>query len=154
LDSSGPIKAHRIELDERLPDEFRSLALRPDGSLLALGDRTGHVTLLDTVRLKVVGRIELPGEEAQRMFSALAFSPDGNSLAVGSPQGQILIWSLQRPSAPRLSLTLPGQRGVVSIVFDSQGQRLASSSMGLDPIVEIWDLDLIHRELARYGFGN
>ena len=130
-DASGPIKAHRLELKERLPDEFTSLALRPDGSLLALGDRTGHVTLLDTVRLKVVGRIELPGEEAQRMLFALAFSPDGNFLAVGSPQGQILIWSVQKPSAPRLSLTLPGQRGLGSIVFDPQGQRLASSSMGL-----------------------
>ena len=153
-DASGPIKAHRLELNERLPDEFTSLALRPDGSLLALGDRTGHVTLLDTVRLKVVGRIELPGEEAQRMLFALAFSPDGKSLAVGSPQGQIFLWSVERPSSPRLSLRLPGQRGLGSIVFDPQGQRLASSSIGPDPIVEIWDLDLIHRELARLGLGK
>ena len=64
------------------------------------------------------------------MLFALAFSPDGKSLAVGSPQGQIFLWSVQRPSSPRLSLRLPGQRGLGSIVFDPRGQRLASSSVG------------------------
>ncbi len=114
----------------------------------------GQVTLLDTFRLKVVGRIQLPGEEAQGMLFALAFSPDGTLLAVGSPQGQIFLWSVQSPPSPRLSLRLPGQRGLGSIVFDPRGQRLASSSVGVDPIVEIWDFDQIHRELARLGFAE
>ena len=56
-DASGPIKAHRLESAEGLPDGLTRLALRPDGSLLAIGDRTGTVTLLDTARLSVLGRI-------------------------------------------------------------------------------------------------
>ena len=63
-DASGPIKAHRLESAAGLPDGLTRLALRPDGSLLAIGDRTGTVTLLDTARLSVLGRIP-PGEDAQ-----------------------------------------------------------------------------------------
>jgi WD40 repeat protein len=88
------------------------------------------------------------------MRFALAFAPDGRTLAVGSPQGPISLWSLERTSAPRLSLRLPGQRTVGSLVFDSEGRRMASSSWGPDPIVEIWDLDELQKELARLGFGG
>ena len=39
-----------------IPEGLTSLALRPDGAVLALGDRTGTVTLLDTRSLTVVSR--------------------------------------------------------------------------------------------------
>src|SRR5208282_5735041 len=63
-DASGPIKAHRLEPAVGLPDGLTSLALRPDGSLLAIGDRTGSVTLLDTASLSVLRRIN-PSKDAQ-----------------------------------------------------------------------------------------
>ncbi len=151
-DASGPIKAHRLESAEGLPDGLTRLALRPDGSLLAIGDRTGTVTLLDTTRLSVLGRIKPPNEDAQ---GALAFSPDGRRLAVHSPQGQILIWSVANPSDPQIALRLPGQRGMFpNVVFDPRGQRLASSSAGIEPMIEIWNLELIDRELTRLGFSR
>ena len=138
-----------------MPDELTSLALRPDGSLLAIGDRTGTVTLLDTTRLNVLGRIKPPGEDAQGMSFALAFSPDGRHLAIYSPQGQILIWSVANPSDPQIALRLPGQRGMFpNVVFDPRGQRLASSSAGIEPMIEIWNLELIERELTRLGFSR
>ena len=153
-DASGPIKAHRLESAEGLPDGLTRLALRPDGSLLAIGDRTGTVTLLDTGRLSVLGRIP-PGEDAQGGLFALAFSPDGRHLAVYSPQGQILIWSVANPSDPQIALRLPGQRGMFpNVVFDPRGQRLASSTAGVDAMIEIWNLDLIERELTRLGFSR
>jgi YD repeat-containing protein len=149
--SSGPIKAHRLESAAGLPDGLNRLALRPDGALLAIGDRTGTVTLLDTTRMSVVGRIKPPSEDAQ---GSLAFSPDGRRLAVYSPQGQILIWSVANPSDPQIALRLPGQRGMFpSVVFDPRGQRLASSSAGIEPMIEIWNLQLIERELTRLGFS-
>jgi YD repeat-containing protein len=152
--ASGQIKAHRLESAEGLPDGLTRLALRPDGSLLAIGDRTGTVTLLDTARLNVLGRIP-PGEGAQGLLLALAFSTDGRQLAVGSPQGQILIWSVANPSDPQVALRLPGQRGMVTnVVFDPRGQRLASSTAGVDAMIEIWNLDLIERELTRLGFSR
>ena len=154
-DASGPIKAHRLEPAEGLPDGLISLALRPDGSLLAIGDRTGTVTLLDTARLSILGRIKPPGEDALGVSSALAFSPDGRNLAVGSPQGQIFLWSVANPAFPQFALRLPGQRGMVrNVVFDPRGQRLASSSDGNEPMIEIWNLELIERELTRLGFSR
>jgi WD40 repeat protein len=152
--ASVPIAAHRLEAAGGLPDGLTRLALRPDGALLAVGDRTGAVTLLDTARLKVVRRIP-PSDDDQGVQAALAFSPDGHRLAVYSPQGKILIWSVANPTDPRLSLRLPGQRGMFpSIVFDSSGQRLASKSEGVEPMIEIWNLELIERELSRLGFSK
>jgi len=153
--ASGPIKAHQLESAEGLPDGLNRLALRPDGALLAIGDRTGTVTLLDTVRLSILGRVK-PPSDAEGLLFALAFSPDGRQLAVGSPQGQIFLWSVDNPSRPQLVLRLPGQRGMVtSVVFDPRGQRLASSSSaGIDSMIEIWNLELIERELTRLGFSR
>jgi len=153
--ASGPIKAHQLESAEGLPDGLNRLALRPDGALLAIGDRTGTVTLLDTVRLSILGRVK-PPSDAEGLLFALAFSPDGRQLAVGSPQGQIFLWSVANPLLPQLVLRLPGQRGMVtSVVFDPSGQRLASSSSaGIDSMIEIWNLELIERELIRLGFSR
>ena len=148
------IIAHQVETAEQLAEEFTSLALRPDGSLLAIGDLTGTVTLLDTTSLTVMGRINLASREAQGMIFALAFSPDGRSLAVASPQGEILLWSVANPAFPRLGLRLPGQQGaVVNLAFHPRGHRLASItiSRGSEPKVDIWNLDLLREELGRLG---
>ena len=154
-DGSGPIKAHRLESPKGLPEGLTSLALRSDGSLLAIGDRTGTVTLFDTARLSVLGRINPPSEDARGALFALTFSPDGRQLAVGSPQGQISLWSVANPSYSHCALRLPGQRGMVTnLVFDSLGQRLASSSAGIEPMIEIWNLELLERELTRLGFSR
>jgi WD40 repeat protein len=150
----GPIDARRIDIRTPVPDEIFSLALRPDGALLALGDSIGNVTLLDTTRLRVVGRILAPGEEVKGIVVAMAFSPDGRRLAVGSQQGQISLWSLDDPGLPILQYRLPGQRGLVTnLVFDRTGRRLASTA-GIEPLVEIWSLGLIERELQRLGLAD
>jgi WD40 repeat protein len=154
-DGDSPIQATRLVPAERLPDEFTTMTLRPDGGLLALGDRYGNVTLLDTLRLKVVGKIAAPAQEAPSMFFPMAFSPDGGRLAVGSAQGMITLWNVENPMTPRIAIRLPGQRGMVtSLAFDPRVQRLASSIGGTESVVEIWDLGLLSRELARLGLPN
>ena len=153
-DGSGPIHARRIEPPAGLPERLTSLALRPDGLLLAIGDlSSGLVSLLDTDAMHLVGQIK-PADTDQGFASALSFSPDGQLLAVGSPQGQISLWSLASVRA-RSVLRLPGQRGIVRhLVFDARGQRLASNDDGIEPMIEIWNLDLIQRELARLGLSR
>jgi WD40 repeat protein len=150
----GPIQARRLELGRPLDDGFICLALRPDGGLLAVGDRSGNVTLLDTARLRVVGAIKPVDHEAEGSIFAMAFSPDGRTLAVGAPQGQIFLWSVADVRSPRLGLRLPGQRGLIAgLAFDPQGHCLASAA-GFEALVEIWDLDLLKRELARLGLAE
>jgi serine/threonine protein kinase/WD40 repeat protein len=151
-DGDGPIQATRLAPADRLPEELTSLSLRPDGSILALGDRYGSVTLLDTRRLRVVGKLAAPANEGPVMYLPIAFSPDGRKLAVGSAEGTITLWNVDNPAAPRVALRLPGQRGMVTgLAFDPQVQRLASTVLGGEPVVEIWDLALLSRELARLG---
>jgi WD40 repeat protein len=131
-----------------------SLALRPDGAMLAVADRTGTVTLLETARSKILGQIRPPSGEAESFWHAMAFSPDGRDLALGSAQGGISLWSVAQPAHPRLRLHLPGHRGLVTnLVFDPHGRRLASAGFA-DPLVEVWDLDFIERELARWGLAD
>jgi WD40 repeat protein len=121
------------------------MALRPDGSILALADRPGNVTLIETKQLRLVGQIKPPRDQAESFLIPLAFAPDGRRLAIGSLEGTISIWSLDHRGRPRLWLHLPGHRGMLTLVFDAQGRRLASQ--GSDPLVEVWDLELIHSEL-------
>jgi WD40 repeat protein len=137
---------------------FVSSALSPDGAVLALGDRAEVVTLLDTTRPRVLGQITPPPGDPESFLGAMAFSPDGRDLAIGSQQGTIFVYSVDHAHRPRLHLhlRLPGHRGLVThLVFDPQGQRLASGALtGVDSLVEVWDLDLIRRELQRRGLAD
>jgi serine/threonine protein kinase/WD40 repeat protein len=154
--SAGATEAHARQVGWPMPvaeGGFNTMALRPDGKILAMADRSGTILLVDTNWLNVVGRIKPPKDQVASFFFALAFSPDGNSLAVGSTQeGTIAIWSVAQPSRPQLRLNLPGHRGVFTLAFDPQGRRLASQ--GSDPLVEVWDLELIQRELSQWGLAD
>jgi WD40 repeat protein len=107
---------------------------------------------MDTARRTIVGQFDPPDRLNQGVMPALAFSPDGKRLAVGSYQGRIILWSVAIPARPSPELRLPGRGKVNGLVFDDHGRRLAST--GGDPTVEIWDLDLIERELGRLGLGK
>ncbi len=132
---------------------FIAMVIRPDGKMLAAADRNGTILLLDTTNLNIVGRIKPPGDQVTSFLDPLAFSPDGHSLAVGSQQeGTISIWSVDQPSRPHVRLNLPGHRGLSMLAFDPQGRRLASQ--GSDPLVEVWDLELIQRELSQWALAD
>jgi WD40 repeat protein len=141
-------------------ESISSIALRPDGEILAVGDRSGSgtVTLIGTKLQTVVGSIKPAGDEAEtfNLNLALAFSPDGRTLAVGSQQGIISLYAVDAPSRPRLRLRLPGHSGLVThLAFDTPGTRLATTATaGNDYVVEVWDLDLIRRELAQRGLAE
>jgi eukaryotic-like serine/threonine-protein kinase len=151
---SAGARAHDLGWAVPLAEGAINLALRPDGAVLAILDRTGTVTLLDTARCRILGQFKPPSGETENFWLAMAFSPDGRDLALGSPQGTISLWSVAQAARPRLRLHLPGHRGTVTnLVFDSHGRRLASAGFA-DPLVEVWDLDFIERELSRLGLAN
>src|SRR5262249_38218055 len=66
-----------------------TLALSPDGALLAQADGTG-VRVWDLEVNKELGR--LAGH--QGAVTALAFSPDGRRLATGSSDTTVLVWDV------------------------------------------------------------
>jgi eukaryotic-like serine/threonine-protein kinase len=135
-----------------IPEGINSFALRPDGKVLAVDDKSGTVTLLDTTRLSVTSRIRPSSEETAGSSFALAFSPDGRELAVGRMQGPISIWNVAGPNPKGPTLRLPSNRPIRLLAFDAQGRRLASA--GFDTLVDVWDLDLIRHELTRLGIGE
>src|SRR5262249_41321921 len=59
--ASSQVHVHELEGPFPLPEGgFNNLALRRDGSVLALGDRYGTVTLFDTIRCTVLGQMNPP----------------------------------------------------------------------------------------------
>jgi WD40 repeat protein len=151
----GPVQARRLDPSVSLEGRFTSLALREDGGLLAIGDQDGNVTLLETAALSVRTVIRPPSLDVGGISTAITFSPDGRTLAVGSPQGQILFWSVARPSSPQLKFRLAGQHvPVTSLVFDLKGQRLASCSAWSEPLVDLWNINMLEQELSRLGLSE
>ena len=150
---SVPPRAHDLNWSLTLGDAAISLALRGDGTLLAVGDRTGSVTLIDTSTHRVVGTIQPLNRDSENPWLSMAFSPDGQALAIGSWEGTTSLWSVAQPRQPRLRFHLPGHRGpITSLAFDPLSRRLASA--GTDPLVEVWDLELLDRELIRLGLAD
>jgi eukaryotic-like serine/threonine-protein kinase len=150
---SSPAQAVDLNWDIPLGEGVIGIALRNDGALLAVGDSTGGVTLVDILSQRIVAKIPPLNQDSDNFTLAMAFSPDGQNMAIGSPEGTISLWSVGQPKKPRLLFHLPGHRGVIfSLAYDPQNRRLASA--GSDPLVEVWDLELLQRELMRLGLAN
>jgi serine/threonine protein kinase/WD40 repeat protein len=177
IDNWGRVHALGIDgdrtrwLDWSLDIRARSLALSPDGRVLAVADRgrpggppdgrsgplaerdrghPGSVILIETSHGVEIARLQPPSDEDEGQVASLAFAPGGRELAIGTQQGAIGIWVLDHPEAPRVHL--PGHRGSVNtLAFDPQGRHLASG--GTDRTVAVWDLGIVHDELRRLGLG-
>ncbi|OJW26994.1 MAG: hypothetical protein BGO49_21890 [Planctomycetales bacterium 71-10] len=154
---AGTAEGARAEVEawaDDPPENPTAIALSPDGSLLAIADRSGAVTLVDAVRLAALGRIEPRADDPETLASAVAFAPDGRRLAVGSQPGPVRLWDLSDPSSPRASIRLPGPAALPFLVlaFSPDGRRLAVG--GGDSIVESWDLAALDEELRSLGLGD
>ena len=159
---SWALDGHRPRVVERpeVPVDALTLALSPDGRVLAAGDRSGGVTLIDAERGVVLNRGAAPAETAEPPISAVAFAPGGTMLALGDQQGKVSLWALHAsaPEAlrgadpPTRLVSLPGHRGpVAALAFDAQGHHLATAST--DRTVDVWDLARVHDALKRLGLG-
>ncbi|MFF5516756.1 nSTAND1 domain-containing NTPase [Streptomyces coeruleorubidus] len=76
--------------------EITALAFSPDGTRLAVGDTTGHVTLWDGGLRHTTGVLTGTADTAPssrtEAVGALAFSSDGRTLAVGGADGTLRLW--------------------------------------------------------------
>ncbi|WP_337177320.1 serine/threonine-protein kinase [Paludisphaera sp.] len=151
--SADGVRAESRAWADDPPDGAYTFATSPDGSLLAVLDRSGVVTLFDADRLARVGRVEPVADDPETHATALAFAPDGR-LAVGSLPGAVRLWDVSRPDAPRPSIRLPWEGGGPApvLAFDPDGRRLAVG--GGDSVIEAWDLDALDEELRALGLGD
>jgi len=119
-----------------------SLALSPDGKLLAAGlglkfstrlgipDQERPILLWETATGKEVGRLE--GHTAS--VSCLAWAPDGNRLASGSYDGTVRLWDVAKR---REIHKLTGHKGrVTTVAFAPDGKTLASGGIIEEVLVE------------------
>lgn len=111
--------------------EFETLALSPDGALLAIAARAPVIKLWNPQDGKLVHTLS-----PQFNIGALAFSPDGKRLAsggLGDGTGALRIWDLASGAevpAPAVS------HAIIGAAFSPDGSILALSSRNL----ELWDL--------------
>jgi WD40 repeat protein len=118
-----------------------SMALSPDGKLLASGNQTGTVQLWDLATKREIAT--LSGKRSGAPVIDVAFSPDCRSLAACHDDGAIELWDLARPLAaravPRPVALFKGHTGWgQSVAFSPDGRILAFG--GENRAVRLWEV--------------
>jgi WD40 repeat protein len=106
-----------------------SLALAPDGRVLAASGTDGRVRFWDVAEGRLLGELPEPDREVQK---ALAFTPDGKVLAMATGGGQLCIWELASGQLVRVVSNFGTQ-----LAFSPDGSLLAGLTSGR---IRLWDV--------------
>ena len=136
-----------VGIDYRGNFYCRGLAFHPDGRLLAFGDPTGKVRILQAENGEVVEEFEAHGKGV----ACLAYSPDGRLLATAarSRAEPIKLWDGQ---TGELWGELPSQGEVLQALAFTDNDRLVAA--GHDQSVRIWDLESRECSAVLHGVEN
>ncbi|MFE3854080.1 WD40 repeat domain-containing protein [Streptomyces griseorubiginosus] len=111
--------------------QVTALAFSPDGSRLAVGDSTGHVTLWDgEVRHRtgaLTGTSDTATQGEPEAVGALAFSSDGGTLAVGGTRGTLRLWDVEGQQLLGTDLPTSGDE-IRSVAFAEDGGTVYAGS--------------------------
>jgi WD40 repeat protein len=133
------------QLIRRFTTLGRSLALSPNGSLLAVAGATSGITVWDTA----TGNRTHNWPTTNSIWS-LDFSPDGRSLLSAGWSTEALLWKLDADSAPQ---TIAGHSlHVWSGKFSDDGAMIATTSS--DQTVRLWDTASLHCQSILRGHDN
>jgi eukaryotic-like serine/threonine-protein kinase len=130
----------------RLPDGCRKLVVDDLANRATIGDSKGSLIALSLPDLEVVHRLPRGHDEA---IVSLALSPDGRLLASSGMDRRVV---LRDASTFQALATFPAWTGVVrDLAFDATGRRLGFA--GSDSDLCLWDLGMVHGELAALGLA-
>lgn len=115
-----------------LPDTISALALSPDGSLLAVGDSGGRVSVFESDDFTARCKFQEDG-----YIMDLAFHPDGKRLAISGKAGMVQLWSL--PQEKRLRRFRGHRKDVEVLQFSTDGEQLITVSAD-DRTVRFWSV--------------
>ncbi|MFJ4681869.1 helix-turn-helix domain-containing protein [Streptomyces sp. NPDC088789] len=107
-----------------------TMALLPDGDLLALHDGSAH---------RLPSGTRLPHTRSPGRATALAFSPDGTYLAVGEGSGRVVLWdgALRRRLGELAAPETTTYQYVSALAFSADGRMLAVA--GDEGTLQLWD---------------
>ncbi len=116
-----------------------SLAVAPDGRIVAVGGSDGTVHLWNTSDPQQPVPLGPPLTGPTQTSQSIAFSPDGRIVAAGGNDSTVWLWDISQPSHPRHIVTLTGPGNFVySVAFSPNGRTLAAGSV--DQTVRLWDV--------------
>jgi WD40 repeat protein len=130
----GNPPTRRIALDHPAP--LRSLALSPDGTLLATYDEDEKISLVEWASNRVLTNfVILPNRHHQ---GVLAFSPDGHHLAIGEDYGRLSVLNWRTESMVTMTNRTEGGSAIKALAFLPSAEVLAAGTGGY---VRLWDTD-------------
>jgi len=113
----------------------KSVAVSPDGSIVAVGGEDNHIYLFDVAGDVLTDKHKLEGHRGGVV--SLAFSPDGKWLASGSKDRAVYVWNVNTYELAQSGWKFHSAV-VNSVAWSPDSLHVASGS--LDQNVFVWDL--------------
>lgn len=113
---------------------IRTIALSPNGELLATGSSDRLVKILDAKTLEVLHTIEGHGDS---VFCVL-FSPDGKYFITGGKDARLRIWTVEGKSIKPKVKILAHTFSIKAMAFVNDGKELLTVSQ--DKTIKLWDI--------------
>ncbi|PIL23440.1 hypothetical protein GSI_14751 [Ganoderma sinense ZZ0214-1] len=110
-----------------------ALAFSPDGKLLASGDSSGKIVLLDVAERKLVTS---RWSFHTARINSLSWTADGRHCASGSLDTHVYVWSVEKPMK-NIALKNAAPGGVNAVFWIKDGEL---ASAGADGCVRVWNV--------------